>query len=177
MVNISAGGQQVKSPKAGMLESWEAWRLANKDAQTLLAFKRYSLPASQQSEGYSLLRLLIASDQRTESRTVELLIMIFIAGVSPKIKVLDQNPRRCPVCGLNRAFYKRIDHYLSLFFIPIFRVKRGEPFLACDHCEQSLHPPPQDFKRPQSEDAWVCRYCGKTLDKDFKYCPHCGKRV
>jgi hypothetical protein len=33
--------------------------------------------------------------------------MIFIAGVSPKIKVLDQNPRRCPVCGLNQAYYKR----------------------------------------------------------------------
>jgi hypothetical protein len=49
--------------------------------------------------------------------------MIFIAGVSPKIKVLDQNPRRCPVCGLHQAYNKRMDHYLSLFFIPILRVK------------------------------------------------------
>jgi hypothetical protein len=49
--------------------------------------------------------------------------MILIAGVLPKIKVLDQNPRRCPVCGLNQAYSKRTDHYLSLFFIPIFNRK------------------------------------------------------
>jgi rubrerythrin len=103
--------------------------------------------------------------------------MIFIAGVSPRIKVLDQNPHRCPACGLKQAFYKRIDHYFSLFFIPIFRVKTGEPFLVCDHCEQSVHPTLQDSNWQQSEDAWVCRYCGKTLNTDFKYCPHCGKRV
>jgi hypothetical protein len=62
--------------------------------------------------------------------------MILIAGVSPKIKVLDQNPRRCPGCGLNQAYSKRTDHYLSLFFIPIFRVKKGEPFIICDRCER-----------------------------------------
>jgi RNA polymerase subunit RPABC4/transcription elongation factor Spt4 len=100
--------------------------------------------------------------------------MIFIAGVSPKIKVLDQNPRRCPVCGLNQAYYKRTDHYLSLFFIPIFRIKKGEPFIACDRCEQTA--PGPDFTRQPHEGANICRSCGKALDKDFKYCPHCGKR-
>ena len=47
--------------------------------------------------------------------------MIFIAGISPKTKILDQNPRRCPLCGLHQAYYKRMDYYLSLFFIPLFR--------------------------------------------------------
>ncbi|MGD8880565.1 MAG: zinc ribbon domain-containing protein [Desulfobacterales bacterium] len=103
--------------------------------------------------------------------------MIFIAGVSPKIKVLDQNPRRCPVCGLHQAYYKRMDHYLSLFFIPIFRVKKGEPFIICDRCEQTAHAPGPDVTPQQPEDARTCRYCGKTLDQNFKYCPHCGKRV
>ncbi len=103
--------------------------------------------------------------------------MIFIAGVSPKKKVLDQNPRRCPVCGLNQATYQRVDHYLSLFFIPIFRVKKGEPFIVCDRCEQTVHGLGPDFKQQQKEGSRTCRSCGKALDRDFTYCPHCGKRI
>jgi hypothetical protein len=103
--------------------------------------------------------------------------MIFIAGVSPKVKVLDQNPRRCPVCGLHQAYCKRTDHYLSLFFIPILRVKKGEPFVICARCEQTAHAPGTDFTQQPPEEARRCGYCGKSLDKDFKYCPHCGKRV
>jgi len=103
--------------------------------------------------------------------------MIFIAGVAPKIKILDQNPRRCPVCGLNQAHYKRIDHYLSIFFIPILRVKKGEAFIMCDRCEKTFHDFGSDFTRPQQEGAGICRSCGKTLDKDFKYCPGCGRRI
>jgi RNA polymerase subunit RPABC4/transcription elongation factor Spt4 len=106
-----------------------------------------------------------------------LLTMIFIAGVSRKIKVLDQNPRRCPVCGLHQAYYKRMDHYLSLFFIPLFRVKKGEPFIMCDRCERNVNEFGPDITQQQQEGAKTCRYCGKALDKDFKYCPHCGKRV
>ncbi|MGD9042688.1 MAG: zinc ribbon domain-containing protein [Desulfobacterales bacterium] len=103
--------------------------------------------------------------------------MIFIAGVSPKIKVLDQNPRRCPVCGLHQAYNKRMDHYLSLFFIPILRVKKGEPFLACDRCEQTARAPGPDFIQPPHEEAQACRYCGKNVGNDFKFCPYCGKRI
>jgi len=103
--------------------------------------------------------------------------MIFIAGISPKVKVLDQNPRRCSVCGLHQAYYKRMDHYLSLFFIPILRVKKGEPFIMCDRCEQTGHTTGTGFTRQPNEGANICRSCGKALDKDFKYCPECGKRV
>ncbi len=102
--------------------------------------------------------------------------MIFIAGVSPKIKILDQNPRRCPVCGLHQAYYKRTDHYLSLFFIPVFRVKKGDPFIMCDRCERSVNDFGPDATRQQT-DVKNCKYCGKVMDTDFKYCPNCGKRV
>jgi len=102
--------------------------------------------------------------------------MIFIAGVSPRVKVLDQNPRKCPVCGLNQAYYKRIDHFLSLFFIPILRVKKGEPFWVCDRCDQTVRGPGAGFNQ-QQESNRTCRYCGKALDKDFKYCPNCGKSI
>jgi len=103
--------------------------------------------------------------------------MIFIAGVSPKIKVLDQNPRRCPVCGLNQAYSRRTDNYLSLFFIPVFRVKKGEPFIICERCEQTIQGPGPDFNQQQSEDASRCRYCGQDVFGDFKFCPYCGKRL
>jgi RNA polymerase subunit RPABC4/transcription elongation factor Spt4 len=103
--------------------------------------------------------------------------MIFVAGVAPKIKIMDQTPRRCPVCGLNQAHYRRIDHYLSLFFIPILRVKKGEPFIMCDRCAQTFHEFGSDFTRQQPEKAGMCKYCGKMLDRDFKYCPNCGRRI
>ena len=102
--------------------------------------------------------------------------MIFIAGVAPKIKVLDQNPRRCPVCGLNQAYNKRMDYYFSLFFIPILRVKKGDAFLACDRCEQTAQAPGPDYTQPR-EEAKACRYCGKNIGNDFKFCPYCGKRI
>ena len=61
--------------------------------------------------------------------------MFIIAGISPRIKILDNNPRICPVCGLAQAYLKRADNYLSLFFIPLFRVKKGKSFLICERCE------------------------------------------
>lgn len=48
--------------------------------------------------------------------------MIFIAGVAPKTKIIDKALRLCPACGLARARLQRTDHWLSLFFIPVFRV-------------------------------------------------------
>jgi hypothetical protein len=105
------------------------------------------------------------------------LTMIFIAGVSPKIKVLDQNPRRCPICGLHQAYYKRTDHYFSLFFIPIFRVKKGEPFIGCDRCEQAAPGMRPDAGWKSPEGAGRCKYCGQDVSGDFKFCPYCGKRI
>ena len=103
--------------------------------------------------------------------------MIFIAGVSPKKKVLDQNPRRCPMCGLNQATYQRVDHYLSLFFIPLFRVKKGEPFIVCDRCAKATAGLRPDSNRQQRDAFPTCGSCGKALDREFKFCPHCGKRI
>ena len=120
---------------------------------------------------------LIQTDRYSSPNVYVLVDMIFIAGVTPKIKVLDQNPRRCPVCGLNQAYYKRMDHYLSLFFIPILRVKKGEPFIMCDRCEQTFHELGADFTSHQQKGAQTCRYCGKNVGSDFKFCPYCGKNI
>jgi len=103
--------------------------------------------------------------------------MFLIAGVSPKTKVIDNTPRRCPVCGLVRAYNKRVDHYFNLFFIPILRVKKGEPFLMCDRCSRPVNEFKEDNSTRPDIQKTQCRHCGKTLEKNFGYCPHCGKPV
>ena len=104
--------------------------------------------------------------------------MFFIAGVQPKTKRLDEKPRRCPACGLVQAYATRVDHYLSLFFIPLIPVKKGEPFLLCERCQRPVEtagPPPAE--RPPAGTETVCVACKRTFDASFKYCPHCGQRA
>ncbi|MBT8367585.1 MAG: zinc ribbon domain-containing protein [Deltaproteobacteria bacterium] len=104
--------------------------------------------------------------------------MIFlIAGISPKTKIIDEKPGRCPVCGLYQAYQKRIDHYLSIFFIPVIRVKKGQPFTICERCHRTQ----DEFRRDQSpfqeETGRLCRFCENPIHKGFFYCPYCGKKL
>ncbi len=104
--------------------------------------------------------------------------MFFIAGVQPKTRRVDDNPQRCPVCGLSRAFTTRVDHYLSLFFIPLIRVKQGEPFLLCEDCQQPVDASRAPVKAvPLAGASTVCVACKKEFDTSFTYCPYCGQRA
>lgn len=104
-------------------------------------------------------------------------MFFFIGGVQPKTITLDDSRRLCPACGLAQARLKRIDHYLSLFFIPLFLVKRGEPVVICDRCsavsspDRGVEPPPTGFDRTR------CSQCGYSLTPTFQYCPQCGKKL
>jgi hypothetical protein len=99
--------------------------------------------------------------------------MFIIGGLSPKLRTLDPTPRICPACGLAQAYLKQVDHYINLFFIPLFRVKKGKPFLFCDRCQNSgfLHPADD----PLSSPGIRCRTCGREIQPEFRFCPHCGK--
>jgi len=99
----------------------------------------------------------------------------FIGGVQPRIKVLDEIPRRCPRCGLHQARLKRLDHYLSVFFIPVLKVKTGEPMLICDRCEMPVR---ESEAAPTSTEAGkVCRFCKKDFPAEYAFCPVCGRRL
>ena len=103
--------------------------------------------------------------------------MFLIAGIAPKTKILDPASRTCPACGLAQARLCRIDHYLNLFFIPILRVKTGRPVLVCSRCGHA-----GDSNASVPEDAanvtqTRCRDCGRVLEKEFRFCPYCGKPV
>lgn len=104
--------------------------------------------------------------------------VFLIAGVQPKTRRIDDTPRRCPACGLAQAYTTRVDHYLSLFFLPVIRVKQGAPFLFCEHCRQPVDDSSPTFQGAASASpATVCAACNKTFDASFKYCPHCGQRA
>ena len=102
--------------------------------------------------------------------------MILIAGVSPKTKTIDPTPRLCSRCGLAQAYLKRVDHYLSLFFIPVIRVKKGEPVWVCNRCESAGFVAPKPPSRSKTGPPVMCTQCGRSLEEDFKYCPFCGQR-
>ena len=60
--------------------------------------------------------------------------MIFIGGIGPRRIKLENHPRICSNCGLSQAYLVRLDDYLSLFFIPILRIRKGQPFVECERC-------------------------------------------
>jgi hypothetical protein len=100
-----------------------------------------------------------------------------IAGIQPKTVELESQPRRCPSCGLHEARLKRVDHYLSLFFVPLFRVKKGTPLVQCRSCGSVGSETGQPGFEPPRRGQGVCPACGQTLDPGFKYCPSCGRPV
>jgi len=104
-------------------------------------------------------------------------MFFFIAGIQPKTKTVDAIPRLCPACGLQQACLKRTDHYLSLFFIPLFPVKKGEPFLMCENCERVRHEKEPLFETPSWMAEKKCTSCGRVLERNFLYCPYCGRAV
>ena len=95
-------------------------------------------------------------------------------GIQPKTVNVDNAPRICPSCGLAQAYLKRVDHYMSLFFIPLVRVKQGEEFLYCSRCDQPV-PDPTGPKWASGTSAPACRACGRELEASFTFCPYCGK--
>lgn len=100
-----------------------------------------------------------------------------IGGVQPRTTTLDDTPRLCPACGLAQGRLKRVDHYLSLFFIPLFPVKRGEPVVICDRCGV-VSTPEEGFRpTPAALDRSGCSQCGYPLAPSFAYCPQCGQPV
>jgi RNA polymerase subunit RPABC4/transcription elongation factor Spt4 len=103
-------------------------------------------------------------------------MFFFIGGVQPKTVKLEDHPRMCPACGLLQAYLQRVDHFLSIFFIPLLRVKKGEPMLACRSCGQvsrrAEKTPGDDLRRMS---AATCPRCGRSIDPEFKYCPYCGQ--
>jgi len=98
---------------------------------------------------------------------------IFIGGIQPRTRLLEEQPRMCASCGLKQAFLKRTDHYFSLFFIPLFPVQKGTPFLECRSCATIAGESGEVWARKDS----ACLYCGAKVERTFRFCPACGKPI
>jgi RNA polymerase subunit RPABC4/transcription elongation factor Spt4 len=102
-------------------------------------------------------------------------MFFLIGGIQPKTVTIEKQARYCPSCGQLGVSLKRVDHYVSLFFIPLFPVKRGIPFLICDHCNTVL----DERTYGTGSEGYVrekrCPSCGRKVDPDFAFCPYCGK--
>jgi ribosomal protein L37E len=104
-------------------------------------------------------------------------MFFLIGGLQPKTVTLDETVRVCSACGLAQARLKRVDHYLSLFFIPLFPVKKGRPVVICDRCG-AISPLDGDSRGAfQSARRDSCPQCGFPVTRDFRYCPSCGTRI
>jgi hypothetical protein len=109
-----------------------------------------------------------------ERRTV----FFFIAGIQPKTVELDGHPRMCSSCGLYQARLKRVDQYLSVFFIPVLRVKKGGPFIQCQSCGSLFRESGQEaWRGPLTKPQDRCPHCGLLLEPGFRFCPSCGKKI
>lgn len=105
-------------------------------------------------------------------------MFFFIGGIQPREITIDSNPGRCPSCGLHQARCIRVDHYISLFFIPLIPVKKGTPFIKCDRCGALSDPSAEaPLFTENSITGRKCAHCGRALGPDFKYCPFCGKAL
>lgn len=102
-------------------------------------------------------------------------MFFFIGGLQPRTVKLDDQPRMCPSCGLYQARLKRVDHYLSLFFIPIVRVKKGPPFLQCHSCGGISREPGEVWAGGAERGPDICPDCGTPLEQTFRFCPYCGR--
>jgi len=104
-------------------------------------------------------------------------MFFFIGGIQPKTVTLEDAPRMCPVCGLYQARLKRVDQYLSLFFIPIVRIKKGASFLQCQSCGSISGETGEILARRAERDGLACPSCGHSIEPGFRFCPFCGKRL
>jgi len=100
-----------------------------------------------------------------------------IGGVQPKTTAISKQAKACPACGRIKVYLSRVDYYLSLFFIPLFPVKKGTIVLICQNCKTVFDERGQSMEFDAGEGLEKCAHCGRGLGPDFSFCPYCGESV
>ncbi len=121
--------------------------------------------------------------------------MFFMMGVTPGTKKFEQLVQIiCPNCGnAGKAVVYMTYMCLSLFFIPVF--KWNKQYYVEMQCCGSVYTLNEekgkavargedvvitsDDLTPYSNGNYIrkCPNCGSTVDSNFDYCPHCGRKL
>ncbi|MED6208652.1 hypothetical protein PIB30_047245 [Stylosanthes scabra] len=111
------------------------------------------------------------------------MFFFFAGGLEQQVRqVLISGVGRCINCG-SRADLVEYEKVLKLFFVPVWRWPGKEPLLYCDNCRFmfpqsfSLPPPPEKSTSPSPEaisNALRCRFCDRSVEAHFRFCPFCG---
>ena len=118
--------------------------------------------------------------------------MIFIAGVSPKIKSLDRSSGVCPACGKAVDFYVNKKYsVITFFFIPTIPFGASY-FINCPNCESVMALSKNkgkeieqgyttvinngDIEIMQNNAGPTCAACGAKIIFNQNFCYHCGVR-
>ncbi len=113
-------------------------------------------------------------------------MFLFIGGIGPRTKRLQHVNKPCPNCHNPVTTIERTDQVVNIFFVPIFRAKKGVPFRVCEACGWEEYgyglPVPKDTQEAiyDSEDSGnsrQCFHCANNVPSEYKYCPNCGKAL
>jgi predicted RNA-binding Zn-ribbon protein involved in translation (DUF1610 family) len=104
-------------------------------------------------------------------------VFFFVGGIQPKTIDLGKQSSPCPSCGLYQTRLKRVDHYISIFFLPVIRIKKGEVFLFCERCEISNQAVDESFRNYKQSQNNHCSHCGRLIEQTYNYCPSCGEKL
>ena len=119
--------------------------------------------------------------------------MIFIAGVSPKIKFLDRSSGVCPACGKSVDFNVNKKYsVVTFFFIPIIPFGASY-FISCPNCKSIMALSKNkgkeveqgynnviyksDIEILQNNAGPACTACGAKIIINQNFCYHCGVRL
>lgn len=116
--------------------------------------------------------------------------MFFIGsfGVNGFNKKLADVEFKCPGCTHEKAEVVETAKTFSFFFIPLYVWKKSF-YVSCDNCKSIYKLKKENLKKivetkkVNYEDIEsiilenrTCDYCSFRLEKNFIYCPHCGKK-
>jgi len=119
--------------------------------------------------------------------------MIFIGGVSPRVKPSGNAACSCPACHKDTTLFAcKKETVFSLFFIPIIPFHTSY-ILTCPICasvmgldkekgrnlERNPHMRlfPEDLTILQNNAGTLCPHCGGPVSGGQNFCPACGQRL
>ena len=82
--------------------------------------------------------------------------MFFIAGLADRQKEINSGSFNCPNCGVPRPYkLMRNGRYISLYFIPLLRVKDLGEYVECQVCKHLYKPEVLNYQAPSADERLV----------------------